>query len=169
MEIRELFENRFTSEILVLCDKPLVGYFEDTAKKCGDKIKFYFAENVDAAKECLKKPITAIFIDPLFESRSDNSEVISVFDYITECNRFFDELMNMKTDIPVFILENRDERIFSGSEKNQFLQEGAVDIIYAENNDCESFSISRKPFTWMSVIRIFPDGALRSIIKSNAL
>ena len=139
-DIRELFENRFTSEILVLCDRPLERYFKETGKNSGDKIRFHFAENVEKAKEYLKEDITAIFIDPLFEPQGDNSEVISVFDYITECNRFFDELMKMKTDIPVFILENRDERIFSDPEKNQFLQEGAVDIIYAENNDYESFA-----------------------------
>lgn len=139
-DIQELFKNETVSNILVFCGDDLKKYFDKTIEKYGGHISVHYVSDFAEAKKALEEQITAVFIDPLFTAADSIDRSVNVFDHPSESNDFFRELTDMKTDMPVFILENRDIRIFTDAEKNLFLQEGAFDVIYAQGDGYESFS-----------------------------
>lgn len=139
-DIQQLFNNETVSNILVFCSDALKKYFDETALKYGSNICVHYADNAMDAKEKLENQIDAVFIDPLLTAADISDSSVNVFDHPSESNNLFRELTDMKTDMPVFILEDRDIRTFTDAEKNLFLQEGAFDVIYAQSNGFESFS-----------------------------
>lgn len=125
-ELNSLFFNSGKAEVLLFGSSELAEAFDTDS----DNFVVYSAKTLEEAREYMKKDISAIFIDPIFESGVDKDSILSVADYATPGNELFKEIVRANSGMPVFIIEQ--DQGMSEIDENTYIQEGA-DGIFAAN------------------------------------
>ena len=132
-ELKRLFVNESKAEILVLGDENTGAAFKfDDAR-----YTVYHAQSLEEARALLKHDVAAVFVDPFFGQVAENTNILSIADYNTEGIRFFHELMDTQTGLPVYMLEIGKE--FREVDRKTFLQEGAASTLVLKSSNLESF------------------------------
>lgn len=131
-EIQNLFDMHTKTEILFFSDKSVSEIFAVT-----ESCKVHTANNIQQAEKILLKDINAVFIDPLFRSKTDNSGILSITDFNTEGIDLFHKITDQYEEIPVFIL-NKDGTL-TNVDQLSFLMEGAANTISFNSSHPETF------------------------------
>lgn len=132
-DVRKLFINYDRAEYLVFADKQVIDMFPNDEHYLIDGVS-----NYTEAKKYLKREIEAVFVDPLVGWNATKDNPMSVTDYDSEGIRFFHDIVESQSGIPVYILDTRTR--LSEADVNTFMQEGAVSKVDMAENLKESFA-----------------------------
>ena len=132
-ELKHLFVNDEKTEVLFL-----MGEGTDALDKMdNNKYLVHRATSLEEARRYLKNDIAAVFIDPFFGKREENESILSIADYNTDGVRFFHELAESPTNLPIYLVGNNEK--FSEVDRRTFSQEGASGTILLTDGQTESF------------------------------
>lgn len=133
-ELNSLFFNSGKTEVLIFGSPEMAKAFDSDP----EHFVVYSAQSLEEAREHMKKDISAIFIDPIFESGQDKDSILSVSDYATPGNELFKEILRANSGMPVYILE--EDQGMSEIDEGTYIQEGADGIFSVNLEHPESLS-----------------------------
>ncbi|MCR5054636.1 MAG: AAA family ATPase, partial [Lachnospiraceae bacterium] len=131
-ELKRLFKNNDKSEVMVFSDNYALFRSIDNEKYMISRVS-----TLEEAKDAMKRDISAVYIDPFFGTGKEDETILSISDYNTEGVKLFHDLMEARTDLPIFLLEM--DRDFSDVDRRTFLQEGAFGTVPVRTGQEESF------------------------------